>query len=149
MKVDLTSSVRTADIQNNVVLAEALLACLPEGNSKLREELTLFQKKAMSQLPAKAQQWLTTQITSPKTEVLGEVLKNHFGVYTGVHAEVYANMYKVLDLLPKIDMRNLDSAKYNALFRFIRKEIRADIAGKGSCLASSDGLLTFKLASHE
>jgi hypothetical protein len=140
-------SVKPTDIQNNVVLAQALLLTLNQ-DSPLRKELELFQKQAISQLPVKAQQWLSREITSSKTEALGEVLKDHFGVYNGVHAEVYSATYKLLNSLSLMDLRAANVGKYKTLLKFILDEAEADVAGEGSCLLYSDGYLTFKMMSH-
>ena len=140
-------SVKPTDIQNNVVLAQALLLTLNE-DSPLRKELELFQKQAISQLPVKTQQWLSREITSSKTSSLAEVLKDHFGVYNGVHAEVYSATYKLLNSLNMMDLRAAQVSKYKALLKFILNEAEADIKGEGSCLTFSDGCLNFKMMSH-
>ena len=141
-------SVKPTDIQNNVVLAQALLLTLNQ-DSPLRKELELFQKQAISRLPVRAQQWLSREITSSKTEVLGEVLKDHFGVYNGVHAEVYSAIYKLLNSLGRMDLRTANVGKYKTLLKFILDEAKADVEDKEGCLIYADGFLTFKMLNHK
>ena len=141
-------SVKPTDIQNNVVLAQALLLTLNE-DSPLRKELELFQKQAISQLPVRTQQWLSKEITSSKTTVLGEVLKDHFGVYNGVHAEVYSAVYKLLNSMSLMDLRATSVGKYKTLMKFILDEIKADLEGKEGCLIYSEGTLNFKMLNHK
>lgn len=145
-QIQANATIQKAAVQNSLILAYALSQFLPE--SKLKADLETFQRQEITKLPPRTQQWVSREMSSEKTIALADVLKDHFSVYSGVHAEVYSKVYRVLNGLSRLDLRDLSVEKYKALLSFIIDEIEAEVRGTTTCVDFSNGSLTFKLMQH-